>query len=198
MSERSIPPFRADQVGSLLRPPELLHARAAQQQGKLSREELRRAEDTAIAEAVRRQEELSLLAVTDGEFRRTWFHLDFLEKFANVDVIQGVVTARFHTHDGDLEMRPPAVKVVGKITRPRPIFVDDFKYLQSIAHVVPKLTLPSPSMMHFRGGRRAIDESIYPDMAEFYTDLARAYAEEIRDLGAAGCRYLQLDEVNLA
>jgi 5-methyltetrahydropteroyltriglutamate--homocysteine methyltransferase len=198
MSERSVPPFRADQVGSLLRPPELLRARAAHKQGEISSDELRRAEDAAIAEAVRRQQELGLLAVTDGEFRRAWFHLDFLEKFANVDVIQGKVTARFHTHDGDLEMHPPALKVVGKISRPQPIFVDAFKYLQSIAQVMPKLTLPSPSMMHFRGGRRAIDEAIYPDMAEFYADLARAYADEIRDLGAAGCRYLQLDEVNLA
>ncbi|MFI4981142.1 MAG: 5-methyltetrahydropteroyltriglutamate--homocysteine S-methyltransferase [Nevskiales bacterium] len=198
MPDRTSPPFRADHVGSLLRPPELLHARDQHARGEISRRQLRAAEDAAIREAVRRQQEIGLKAVTDGEFRRTWFHLDFLQEFAGVTVVQSPMKARFHTASGEIEMQPSALQIVGRISRPQPIFVDDFKYLQSIASAVPKLTLPSPSLMHFRGGRRAIDPAIYPDMAEFYADLARGYAEEIRDLAASGCRYIQLDEVNLA
>jgi len=198
MPERTAPPFRADHVGSLLRPPALLEARRRRAADEISRAQLRAIEDEAILGAVRRQEAIGLAAVTDGEFRRTWFHLDFLQEFANVEVVQSPMKARFQTASGEIEMHPPALKIAGRISRPHPIFVDDFKYLRSIAAAVPKLTLPSPSMMHFRGGWRAIDTNIYPDISTFYADLARAYADELRDLAAAGCRYLQLDEVNLA
>ena len=196
--ERRRPPFRADHVGSLLRPPELLHARRQAARGEIPHAQLRAAEDAAIRAVVRRQEEIGLAAVTDGEFRRTWFHLDFLQEFGGVSVMDSEMNARFHTEGGEIQMRPKALRVTGRISRPAPIFVADFRFLASVARAMPKLTLPSPSMMHFRGGRRAIDPAIYPDMGQFYADLARAYAAEIADLGAAGCRYIQLDEVNLA
>jgi len=192
------PPFRADHVGSLLRPPELLDARDAFALGRISAAELREAEDKAIIGAVRKQEEVGLKSITDGEFRRTFFHLDFLKHFANVRAINAEMKARFQTDDGDANLQPPALLIEGKISRPEPIFVEDFKFLASVTKETPKLTLPSPSMMHFRGGRKAIDQSVYPDMEEFYADLAAAYADELRDLGAAGCTYIQLDEVNLA
>ena len=198
MPDRLRPPFRADHVGSLLRPPELLAARSEREHGRISADELRTCENAAIREAVGQQEAIGLRAVTDGEFRRRWFHLDFLKHFANVTVVEALVPARFHTAAGDLELRPPGLRVDGKLSRPKPIFVDDFVFLKSIAKAVPKLTLPSPSAMHFRGGRAAISASAYPDLGEFYDDLARVYSEEIGDLDRAGCTYLQLDEVNLA
>jgi 5-methyltetrahydropteroyltriglutamate--homocysteine methyltransferase len=185
-------------VGSLLRPPALLAAREQHRQGRLSAQELGLAEDEAIRESVRQQEALGLQAVTDGEFRRTLWHMDFLEQFSNVAVGRSAMKVTFHTAAGDIERLPSALRIEGKLGRPRPIFVEHFKFLKSVARVTPKLTLPSPSMLHFRGGREAIDSHAYPDMAGFYVDLARVYSEEVRDLAAAGCRYLQLDEVNLA
>jgi 5-methyltetrahydropteroyltriglutamate--homocysteine methyltransferase len=195
---RPAPPFRADHVGSLLRPPALLAAREKQRRGELPAAELKRLEDEAIREVVRLQEEIGLKAVTDGEFRRTLWHMDFLTQFANVSVSRSAVKVSFHTEQGDIQREPSALHVDGKLARPHPIFVDHFKFLKSVAKAVPKLTIPSPSILHFRGGRGAVDERAYPDMAEFYSDLARVYSEEVRDLGAAGCRYLQIDEVNFA
>ena len=192
------PPFRADHVGSLLRPPELLEAREQHRQGKLPADELRVLEDLAIYDVVRRQEDIGLQVVTDGEFRRTMWHVDFLRQFTNVSVIRSPVKVSFRTEAGDLQRAPSALHVDGPLARPRPIFVDHYKYLHSIARAMPKITLPSPSLLHFRGGRGAVDARAYPDMAQFYADLARVYSEEVRDLGAAGCRYLQLDEVNFA
>jgi 5-methyltetrahydropteroyltriglutamate--homocysteine methyltransferase len=194
----TVAPFRADHVGSLLRPPELLAARAQFEAGTLSREELTRLEDADILEVVKMQEDIGLQAVTDGEFRRKVWHTDFLQQFANVESMQSEVKVHFHTAEGDIERLPTAEKVTGKLSRPHPIFVEHFKYVQSVASATAKITLPSPSMLHFRGGRNAVDETAYPDMAEFYTDLATVYSEEIADMGAAGCRYLQLDEVNFA
>ncbi len=198
MPRKMKPPFRADHVGSLLRPPELLAAREARKQGSLSAAELRQVEDRAIGAAVRLQEELGFQAVTDGEFRRTWWHLDFLEQFQNATVVPPSVKAKFHRAEGDIEVMPPGIRVVGKLARPKPIMREDFNFLKSVAKVTPKLTIPSPSTMHFRGGRRAIDERAYPELAGFYADLGRIYAEEVADLGQAGCTYLQIDEVNLA
>jgi 5-methyltetrahydropteroyltriglutamate--homocysteine methyltransferase len=192
------PPFRADHVGSLLRPPELLAAREAHRAGRLSLSELRALEDTAIRSAVRMQEELGLEAVTDGEFRRGLWHLDFLTRFTNVEVTRSPVQVRFHTAAGDYSRAPSALRVTGRLARPAPIFVEPFRFLKSVARAVPKLTLPSPSVLHFRGGREAIDRGAYRELEEFYADLARVYGEEVRDLGAAGCRYLQIDEVNFA
>ena len=192
------PPFRADHVGSLLRPPALLAAREARKQGKLSAAELRAVEDGCIRQVVKLQEDLGFRGVTDGEFRRTWWHLDFLERFANVTVVPPSVKVHFHTDQGDIELMPPGIRVTGKLARPQPIMRDDFAFLKSAASATPKLSIPSPSTMHFRGGRRAIDDRAYPDIAEFYDDLGRVYAEEVADLGRAGCTYLQIDEVNLA
>jgi 5-methyltetrahydropteroyltriglutamate--homocysteine methyltransferase len=198
MPQRTTPPFRADHVGSLLRPSTLRDARAARQRGEISAEQLRVIEDEAIRDAVKLQEDVGLQSATDGEFRRDSWHIDFLERFANVAVIPSKIKARFQTDGGPVEYAPPTLEVVGKLARPRPIFVDHFKFVQSVTRVTPKLTIPSPSCMHFRGGRAAIDRTAYPDMAEFYSDLARVYSEEVRDLAAAGCRYLQIDEVYIA
>ena len=192
------PPFRADHVGSLLRPPELLLAREAWKAGTLAREQLSRLEDDAIRDVVALQESIGLKAVTDGEFRRTLWHADFLTSFANVVRARSGVSQRFHTESGDIERELTAFKVVGKLSRPTPIFVPHFAFLKSVAQALPKQTIPSPSILHFRGGRNAVDETAYPDMAEFYDDLATVYREEIHDLGRAGCRYLQIDEVNFA
>jgi 5-methyltetrahydropteroyltriglutamate--homocysteine methyltransferase len=181
-----------------LRPADLLRAREQRKRNEITAEQLRGVEDDAIREVVKLQEGLGLQAATDGEFRRTFWHLDFLEQFANVTVIPPRIKARFHTHEGDIEFSAPGIRVDGKLSRPHPIFVDHFKFLKSVTHAVPKLTIPSPSNMHFRGGRAAIDRKAYPDLAEFYADLARVYSEEVQDLAAAGCRYLQLDEVNFA
>ncbi len=198
MSVRNTPPFRADHVGSLLRPPKLLDARAARKRGEITAEQLRAAEDEAIREAVKLQEDVGLQSATDGEFRRNSWHIDFLERFGNVAVIPSKIKARFQSEQGEVEYLPPTLEVVGKLSWPHPIFVDHFKFVQSVAHVTPKMTIPSPSCMHFRGGRAAIDKAAYPDMAEFYADLTRVYNEEVRGLAAAGCRYLQIDEVYIA
>jgi 5-methyltetrahydropteroyltriglutamate--homocysteine methyltransferase len=191
------PPFRADQVGSLLRPPALLTAREQRKRNEISAAELRQVEDDAIRDAVAMQESLGLEAVTDGEFRRGLWHMDFIRDFANIEQTPGL-NIKFHSEEGDIDWAPPGVKVTGKVTRRHPIFVDDFKFLKSIARATPKITIPSPSIMHFRGGRASIDEKTYPDLEQFYEDVATAYSEEVQDYVAAGCTYLQVDEVNMA
>ena len=198
MTHRTIPPFRGDHVGSLIRSPALYEARAARKRGEIDASALRRVEDEAIRDAVRMQEDVGLQAATDGEFRRTWWHLDFLEQIENITVVPPTVKLRFHTNDGDTEIVAPGLRVDGKLRRTRPIMVDDFRFLKSVARIEPKLTIPSPTTVHFRGGRGAIDHRSYPDIGEFYADLAHVYREEIADLAAAGCRYLQLDDVNIA
>jgi 5-methyltetrahydropteroyltriglutamate--homocysteine methyltransferase len=192
------PPFRADHVGSLLRPPQLHAARAARKAGKIDAAELRRVEDRAILDAVKLQEDLGFQAVTDGEFRRAYWHIDFLTQFENALAVPPNVKARFHTEAGDIEAQPPGIRVAGKLSREKFVMGDDFAFLKSVTGVAPKVTIPSPSNMHFRGGRAAIDQTVYPDMAEFYADLGRIYAEEVTALAAADCTYLQLDEVFLA
>jgi len=192
------PPFRADHVGSLLRPPQLLAARAAHREGRLAQAELAALEDAAIREIVRAQEDLGLQAVTDGEFRRGLWHKDFLTGFTHVSGTASPVSINFHNADGTLARAPTALSVTGPLARPRPIFVEHFRFLKSVARGLPKLTIPSPSVLHFRGGRAAVDAVAYPDLAEFFADLARVYREEVSDLAQAGCSYLQLDEVNLA
>jgi 5-methyltetrahydropteroyltriglutamate--homocysteine methyltransferase len=198
MAPRTTPPFRADHVGSLLRPQKLLDARDKRKSGAITAEQLRQVEDDAIRDVIKLQEDLGLEAVTDGEFRRTFWHIDFLEQFANVTVIPPRLKARFHTHEGDIEFAPPGLRIDGKLARTHPIFVDHFKFVKAATKKTAKQTIPSPSNMHFRGGRAAIDQKAYPDFAEFYADLGRVFAEEVKDLGAAGCRYLQIDEVNFA
>jgi 5-methyltetrahydropteroyltriglutamate--homocysteine methyltransferase len=197
--ERSKPPFRAEHVGSLIRPDALIAARERAEKGEIAPDALKRIQQTAIRDVVRMQEELGLKLATDGEYNRHSWHRDFMLKFHNVRMIPSKLTVRFHSAEGDRLHSPPSLEVTGKLARPDGgIFVDDFKFLASVARATPKITLPSPSVMHFRGGRGAIDSEAYPDIAAFYDDLARLYREEIRDLVQAGCRYLQLDEVNLA
>ncbi|MEI9964282.1 MAG: 5-methyltetrahydropteroyltriglutamate--homocysteine S-methyltransferase [Caulobacteraceae bacterium] len=198
MAERSKPPFRADQVGSLIRPQALIEAREKKARGEIGADELKRIQEDAIGEVVRQQEAIGLKSITDGEFNRGTWQTDFLLRFANVTQGASRFSTTFHNEKGTTESKPHMVQVTGKLSRPAPIFVDDFRFLKSVTRQTPKITLPSPSIMHFRGGREAISAEAYPDMAEFYEDLAGVYREEIADLADAGCRYVQLDEVNFA
>jgi methionine synthase II (cobalamin-independent) len=200
MTENANPPFRADHVGSLLRPPELLQARAEHQAGRISAAELRCAEDRAIAEAARMQAEIGLRVVTDGEFRRGSWHMDFLYQLGGVAKTDRVLHVRFRNEAGTLEFTPTAHRIAGRLALDRTIFGEDFSYLKSVAPkgTTAKLTIPSPSMLHYRGGRAAIDEVAYPDMDRFWDDLAAVYKKEIAGLWALGCTYLQLDDTSLA
>lgn len=198
MSQRTVPPFRADHVGSLLRPPALIEARQKFARNEIDAEALHGIEQQSVREVVKLQEDIGLQLATDGEYQRSSWHRDFLQQIGNVRMVENKLKLRFHTHEGDTEMTPPGFRVEGKLHRPHPIFVDHFKFLKSVCHVVPKITIPSPSNIHFRGGREMISREAYPEMEGFYEDLARVYREEIADLAAAGCRYFQLDEVNFA
>jgi 5-methyltetrahydropteroyltriglutamate--homocysteine methyltransferase len=198
MAQRTKPPFRADHVGSLLRPPELIDAWKQFQAKKIDAAALRKVEQDSVRNVVALQEELGLQLATDGEYQRSSWHRDFLQQIGNVRMVENNLKMRFHTHEGNTEMTPPGFRIEGKLFRAKPIFVDHFKFLKSVCHVTPKITIPSPSNLHFRGGRQMVDEKAYPDMAEFFADLGRVYREEIGGLAAAGCRYLQLDEVNFA
>jgi 5-methyltetrahydropteroyltriglutamate--homocysteine methyltransferase len=192
------PPFRADHVGSLLRPPELLQGREDLHAGRISQAELRRIEDQAIRDVVRRQEQLGLQGVTDGEFRRASWHMDFLYQIGGTAKVQDNVKVQFRNEQGVIEFTPAALRVTGQLKLDTCIFGDDFAYLKSVAHATPKLTIPSPSMMHYRSGRAAIDPAIYPDIGQFWHDLAQVYARQIDELAKLGCTYLQLDDISLA
>jgi 5-methyltetrahydropteroyltriglutamate--homocysteine methyltransferase len=188
------PPFRADQVGSLLRPQSLAQLRAQHKRGEVNATRLRAAEDSAVVEAVRQQQRIGLQAVTDGEFRRDWWHLDFLAQ------LDGVTLKR---NEGEKfkvagQEQPPIATVTGRIGCPRPIMVDDFKFLKANTSRSAKMTIPSPSMLHLRGGRAAIDAAVYPDLDAFWHDVAAAYRQAIAFLADAGCRYLQLDDITFA
>ena len=191
------PPFRADHVGSLLRPQRLKDARARFQRDDITKDELRVVEDDAITEVVRKQEAIGLQSITDGEFRRTFFHIDFLQRLQGVAVSGGLAT-KFHTREGDIDFAPPRVTVTGKLRHVQDIQTADFQFLQSVAARTPKVTIPSPTMVHFRGGRKGIDITAYPDLDEFFEDLAQAYRDEVASLYNAGCRYIQFDDTNLA
>jgi len=186
------PPFHADQVGSLLRPPELREARAKAKAGALAAAELRAVEDRAIAAAVRRQEAVGLQAITDGEFRRDFWHLDFLKQLDGIELVP-VSGMTFKAEDV-----PPMASVAGKVACSRPIMVEHFRYLKSVTKRTPKFTIPSPGTAHMRGGRNAISRSVYPDLEEFWADIGAAYRKAIGHLYDAGCRYLQLDDVGFA
>jgi len=197
MSKR--PPFRADHVGSFLRPQRLIEAREAFFADKLPAERLREVEDECIREVVAAQENVGLKGVTDGEFRRTYFHVDFLEKLDGVTVTYGDFVAKFRKDDGtEVGFRPPTMHVESKIRHATPIQGADFDFLKATTRQTPKVCIPAPSMLHFRGGRKAISESVYPDLDAFYDDLTAAYRDEVGDLARRGCRYLQLDDTNLA
>ena len=190
------PPFRADHVGSLLRPKELLKARQHHHNGEISKEELRQVEDQYIAEVVKKEEAVGLKSITDGEFRRAFFHLDFLEQLEGVTV-SGSIEASSDAKN-KVGFTPPKLSVTGKLRHVKNIQVDDFNYLKSQVTQTPKVSIPSPTMVHFRGGRKAIDINSYPDMDEFFEDLAQCYRDEINALYQASCRYIQLDDTNLA
>jgi 5-methyltetrahydropteroyltriglutamate--homocysteine methyltransferase len=191
------PPFRADHVGSLLRPRALLEARARFERGESNAAALRAAEDDAIRAAVKLQEDIGLQGVTDGEFRRTYFHIDFLTQLDGV-VEKGGIPVRFRRADGEIDYAPPVMHVPGPVRHVRPIQRRDFEFLASVTSRTAKVTIPSPTMLHFRGGRDAISREAYPDLELFYADVARAYAAELASLADAGCTYVQLDDTNLA
>jgi len=191
----SRPPFRADQVGSLLRPESLARTRSAYKRGEVPADVLRDAEDAAIADAVRRQQAIGLRAVTDGEFRRDWWHLDFLAQLDGVTLTDN--SGEKFRFAGQSE-QPPIASITGKVACARPIMADHFAYLARVSTAVPKMTIPSPSMLHLRGGRAAVSRDAYPDMDAFWEDVAQAYRTAIGHLAEAGCRYLQLDDITFA
>jgi 5-methyltetrahydropteroyltriglutamate--homocysteine methyltransferase len=196
---RTTPPFRADHVGSILRPAALRRARDEFAAGAITAAQLRAVEDEAIRDAVRMQENVGLQSATDGEFRRATWHMDFIYALGGVSKAPGHLAVRFHNPAGDLEWTPASIKVDGKIHIDETIFGDAFTFLRdTVTTAVPKLTIPSPNMVHYRGGPAAIDPAVYPDIDEFWSDLAAAYADEVARLGALGCRYLQFDDTSLA
>jgi 5-methyltetrahydropteroyltriglutamate--homocysteine methyltransferase len=199
MALRTTPPFRADHVGSLLRPPELLKAREDFTEGRIDADELHGIEDEAIRDVVRKQEEVGLQAATDGEFRRASWHMDFIYQLGGITRTQEHMKVQFRNADGTIEFSPAALHVDDRVALKEPIFADAFQFLQScVTTATPKLTIPSPSMVHYRGGRAAVDESIYPDLDDFWNDLTSAYADEVKALGDMGCTYLQFDDTSLA
>lgn len=201
MAEENRAPFRANHVGSLLRPPELRQARDRHQSGEISAAQLREVEDRCIRDAVRMQEEIGIQGVTDGEFRRTLWHADFLSHIEGVKVVEGLLleSARhFQNPDADVQRSPTQFVVTGKLRHEHGIETENFKFLASITKKTPKQCIPSPSLVHFRTGRAGIDRTAYPNMKDFFTDLARVYREEIAQLAAAGCTYLEIDDVNFA
>ena len=194
-------PLRADHVGSFLRPQSVIEAREHRAADNISYAELRKVEDAAIADLVKWQEGLGLKAITDGEFRRYFFHTDFLLKLAGVEERGGLKKAFKNDAGKDVAFAPPVMVVTGKIAHQAPIQLADYEFLASQVSApgaVPKVSIPSPSMLHFRAGRSGIPEDVYPEMDEFYADVAAAYRTEVDSLAAAGCRYIQMDDTNLA
>ena len=196
MSSR--PPFRADHVGSFLRPKALLDARTQYRSGEIDADALRAVEDEAIRGVVKFQEDLGLKGITDGEFRRTYFHTDFLLRLDGV-VEKGGTQVNFrHISGTELDYAPPAMVINGKVRHAKPIQKADFEFLKSVTSQTPKVTIPSPTMLHFRAGREGIPVDVYPEMDDFFADVGAAYRQEVAELADAGCRYLQLDDTNLA
>ncbi|MGH3387999.1 MAG: 5-methyltetrahydropteroyltriglutamate--homocysteine S-methyltransferase [Actinomadura sp.] len=203
MALRDTPPFRADHVGSLLRPPELHQARDDFAAGKITAEKLRAIEDEAVRAVVQLQADAGLRTATDGEFRRATWHMDFIYRLGGIGPADGKIKVHFRNADGDIEFSAAALGVHEKISLKETIFGEDFAFLKSVTDasaggITPKLTIPSPNMVHYRGGPAAIDPAIYPDIEEFWTDLAAAYADEVARLSELGCTYLQFDDTSLA
>lgn len=208
MIATELPPFRADHVGSLLRPAALIEARtrllgydheaaAPPIMGGHDNAELRAIEDECIRDVIALQEGLGLKGVTDGEYRRTFFHLDFLERIDGVEVAPGI-PAKFKGGTKKVEFSPPKILVSAKLKRSRGLNTEDFAFLHSVTQNTAKQCIPSPTMLHFRGGRKGVDKVAYPNIEEFFADLARVYREELAELAGLGCNYLQLDDTNLA
>ncbi len=191
-------PAHYDHVGSFLRPRYLMEAREQKVSGAITPEQLRGVEDKAIGEIVKFQEDVGLKSITDGEFRRTYFHIDFLEQIGGVKTDIPVTIQR---PDGTQELAPPVMRVIDKVRHVKDIQLADFQYLKSQVSSgnTPKVTIPSPTMLHFRGGRPGISQQHYPELdPDFYQDVANAYGDELRSLAAAGCSYVQMDDTNLA
>jgi len=201
MADNARPPFRADHVGSLLRPKEVHQARDEFAKGLIAAEELTRVEDEAIREVIRMQGEVGLKSATDGELRRTSWHMDFIYQLGGIEKVQDdTIKVAFHNKDKNYEWAPPSAHVTDRITLSQTIFADAFSFVRDnvFAGQTAKLTIPSPSMVHYRGGREAISKDVYPDLAKFWDDLAVAYGQEVTHLYDLGCRYLQLDDTSLA
>ena len=193
----SLPPYRADHVGSLLRPQSVLNARDDAASGRIPAEELRAIEDAAIRDVVKMQEDVGLQAATDGEFRRGSWHMDFIYQLGGVGKSDETLRIEMRNDTEEIAFETAALKI-GKLGLPKTIFADDFTFLKDATRLTPKLTVPSPSMVHYRGGPAAIDKSVYPTMDEFWDDLSAAYAQEVAGLAALGCTYLQFDDTSLA
>jgi 5-methyltetrahydropteroyltriglutamate--homocysteine methyltransferase len=201
MPSRETPPFRADHVGSLLRPPELARARAEFKAGRTDASRLRAVEDEAIRGVIELQRAAGLQTVTDGEFRRTSWHMDFIYSLQGVEQVQGEsIHVQFRSDEGEFDYAPPAMRVGGTVGLDETIFASAFEFLRDNASAVqtPKLTIPSPSMVHYRGGNSSIDASVYPELDQFWEDLTGAYRSQISGVYGLGCRYLQLDDTSLA
>ena len=194
MTQRTKPPFRADQVGSLLRSGPVKEARTKRLAGEIAPAELKAVEDAEIKKLVAKQESIGLQAVTDGEFRRSWWHYDFLAKLDGVELVSVAHGLQFK----GTETKAEGLHVHGKLGFSSHPMIEHFKFLKSVAKAVPKMTIPSPTALHFRGGRQAIEKSVYPTMEPFFDDLGKAYTKAVRAFGEAGCTYLQLDEVFVA
>ena len=192
---RATPPFRADHVGSLLRPAGLKDARARRECGEISTDDLRIIENRAIERVIAKQGEVGLRSATDGEFRRAMWHFDFLEHLDGVESFRAEHGIAFK---GSIETQAKGLRVTGKVGFSTHPMLYHFRFLRDHTRAMPKMTIPSPSVLHFRGGRRAVSGAVYPEMEEFYRDLAMAYRGAVGAFAGAGCRYLQLDEVNLA
>ncbi|HEV2447448.1 MAG TPA: 5-methyltetrahydropteroyltriglutamate--homocysteine S-methyltransferase [Candidatus Sulfopaludibacter sp.] len=193
--ERTTPPFRADHVGSLLRPPELKEARARHEKGEITDADLKAVEDRAIEALIAKQAEIGLRSATDGELRRAMWHFDFLERLGGCEPYTPEAGIAFK----GTTTKAKGVRVAGKVGFTSHPMLDHFRFLRDrVRHATPKMTIPSPSVLHFRGGRKAISEAVYPDLGEFYADLGKAYNRAVHAFADAGCRYLQLDETNLA
>ena len=202
MSLRTHAPFRADHVGSFLRPAYLLEAREKKAKGEISAAQLREVEDRAITEIVKFQADVGLQSITDGEFRRTYFHIDFLEQLGGVKTD---IPVTIRKPDGTEELAPPVIRVIDKVRHAKNIQLADFEYLKAqvaalgLPAITPKVTIPSPTMLHFRGGRAGISKEAYPELDPvFYDDVAKAYGEELQSLADAGCTYVQMDDTNMA
>jgi 5-methyltetrahydropteroyltriglutamate--homocysteine methyltransferase len=199
MTPRTTPPFRADHVGSLLRPQRLTAARDAHRAGEIDSDRLREVEDECIRDVVRMQESVGLQTATDGEFRRTAWHMDFIYQLGGISPTDEKIEVHFYNEEGELDFESAALRVHDRVRLDEPIFADAFTFVRdSASGATPKLTIPSPSMVHYRGGPAALDPAVYTAEEDFWKDLTGAYAEQIRRMGELGCTYLQLDDTSLA
>jgi 5-methyltetrahydropteroyltriglutamate--homocysteine methyltransferase len=201
MAYRKKAPFRANHVGSLLRPAELIRAREQRKNGEISAAVLREVEDRCIRDVVKMQENVGMQGITDGEFRRTLWNADFLGQIEGIKVVEGLMPdaeKHFQNPDSDVQRSPTRFVVTGKLRHAHGIEVDNFKFLAAVTEQTAKQCIPSPSLVHFRTGRGGVDKAAYPEMADFFADLAGAFRAEITQLAAAGCTYLQIDDVNFA